>query len=156
MKLLSSEILDKYDFLKTYARVKEYMSKFEDDYYRYISILPPSITSHLSDVKVQTSYSNTSPIEAYIIKKSEKEKLAIKKQQRKDRKKRLAVKKQNESIQLDCDDTFALIVGYTSGGVPYGTTWEQMGVDPELPYEEKVKSLFGGEFWCWVNRIQEQ
>ena len=52
MKLLSSEILDKYDFLKTYARVKEYMSKFEDDYYRYISILPPSITSHLSDVKV--------------------------------------------------------------------------------------------------------
>ena len=35
MKLLSSEILDKYDFLKTYARVKEYMSKFEDDYYRY-------------------------------------------------------------------------------------------------------------------------
>lgn len=74
MKLLSSEILDKYDFLKTYARVKEYMSKFEDDYYRYISILPPSITSHLSDVKVQTSYSNTSPIESYIIKKSEKEK----------------------------------------------------------------------------------
>jgi ArpU family phage transcriptional regulator len=74
MKLLSSEILDKYDFLKTYARVKEYMSKFEDDYYRYISILPPSITSHLSDIKVQTSYSNTSPIESYIIKKSEKEK----------------------------------------------------------------------------------
>ena len=71
MKLLSSEILDKYDFLKTYARVKEYMSKFEDDYYRYISILPPSITSHLSDVKVQTSYSNTSPIEAYIINISE-------------------------------------------------------------------------------------
>ena len=74
MKLLNSEILDKYDFLKTYARVKEYMSKFEDDYYRYISILPPSITSHLSDIKVQTSYNNTSPIEAYIIKKTEKEK----------------------------------------------------------------------------------
>lgn len=74
MKLLNSEVLDKYDFLKTYARVKEYMSKFEDDYYRYISILPPSITSHLSDIKVQTSYSNTSPIESYIIKKTEKEK----------------------------------------------------------------------------------
>ena len=31
-----------------------------------------------------------------------------------------------------------LFLGYTSGGVPYGTTWEQMGVDPELPYEEKI------------------
>ena len=48
------------------------------------------------------------------------------------------VKKQNECTQFDCDDTFALIVGYTSGGAPYDTTWEQMGVDPELPYEEKI------------------
>lgn len=79
-------------------------------------------------------------------KKSEKEKLAIKKQQRKDKKKRLSVKKQNESIQLDCDDTFAFIVGYTSGGAPYGTTWEQMGVDPELSYKDKVKSLLEGNF----------
>lgn len=73
MKLLSSDLIEKYDFNKTYSRVKSYMSKFEDDYYRYISILPPSITSHLSEIKVQTGYNTTSPIETYIIKKSEKE-----------------------------------------------------------------------------------
>ena len=79
-------------------------------------------------------------------KKSEKEKLAIKKQQRKAKKKRLEEKKQKESIQFDFDDTFALIVGYTSGGAPYGTTWEQMGIDSEMDYEDKVKSLLGGDF----------
>ena len=74
MKLLSTEIIDKYDYLKTNIKVKEYMSAFENDYYRYLSVLPPSITSHLSDIKVQTSFNNnTSGIESYIIKKSEKE-----------------------------------------------------------------------------------
>ena len=55
------------------------MSKFEDEYYRYISILPPSITSHLSEIKVQSGFNNTSPIESYIIKKSEKEEEFLKK-----------------------------------------------------------------------------
>ena len=73
MKLLSFDVIDKYDFMKTYTRVKTYMANFEDDYYRYISILPPSITSHLSEIKVQTSFNNTSSIESYVIKKSEKE-----------------------------------------------------------------------------------
>ena len=73
MKLLSSEVIDKYDFVKTQSNVRNYMSKFEDEYYRYISVLPPSITSHLSEIKVQTSFNNTSPIESYIINKSEKE-----------------------------------------------------------------------------------
>ena len=26
----------------------------------------------------------------------------------------------------DSDETFAYIVGYTSNGVPYGVTWEEM------------------------------
>ena len=73
MKLLSFDVIDKYDFMKTYSNVKTYMANFEDDYYRYISILPPSITSHLSEIKVQTSFNNTSSIESYVIKKSEKE-----------------------------------------------------------------------------------
>ena len=60
MNLLSTEVIEKYDYLKTSARVKEYMSKFEDNYYRYVSILPPSITSHLSEIKVQSSFNNTS------------------------------------------------------------------------------------------------
>ena len=73
MKLLSTEVIEKYDYLKTSARVKEYMSKFEDNYYRYVSILPPSITSHLSEIKVQSSFNNTSSIESYVIRKSEME-----------------------------------------------------------------------------------
>jgi hypothetical protein len=73
MKLLSTDVIEKYDYLKTNAKVKEYMSRFEDDYYRYVSVLPPSITSHLSEIKVQTSFNNTSTIESYVIKKTEKE-----------------------------------------------------------------------------------
>ena len=28
-------------------------------------------------------------------------------------------------MTIDFDDTFAAIIGYTSGGAPYGLTWEQ-------------------------------
>ena len=31
------------------------------------------------------------------------------------------------------------IAGYTDGGAPYGVMWEEVGIDPELPFEEKVK-----------------
>ena len=30
----------------------------------------------------------------------------------------------------DQDDTFYYIAGYTSGGAPYGITWEEMGMSP--------------------------
>ena len=39
----------------------------------------------------------------------------------------------------DCDGRFAFIVGYTDGGAPYGVMWEEVGIDPGLPFEEKVK-----------------
>ena len=42
-------------------------------------------------------------------------------------------------VSMDMDDTFAFIAGYTTGGFPYGTTWEELGIDPELPLQEKVK-----------------
>ena len=36
----------------------------------------------------------------------------------------------------DSNDTFFYIAGYTSGGAPYGVTWEEMGLTPyELPEE---------------------
>jgi len=73
MKLLSSDVIKKYDYPKTNLNVKEYMSKFENEYYRYISVIPPSITSHLTDVKVQSSNNNTSQIEEYVIRKTEAE-----------------------------------------------------------------------------------
>lgn len=35
------------------------------------------------------------------------------------------------------DDRFFFIAGYTSGGAPYGTTWEEMGLEPyESPFDE--------------------
>ncbi len=35
----------------------------------------------------------------------------------------------------DSDDHFFYIVGYTSGGAPYGVTWEEMGLRPWEPLE---------------------
>lgn len=44
-----------------------------------------------------------------------------------------------EDLYSDMDGTFAFIAGYTSGGAPYGVTWEQVGIDSDLPFEEKVR-----------------
>lgn len=39
----------------------------------------------------------------------------------------------------DMDGDFAFIAGYTPGGAPYGVRWEDVGIDSELPFEEKVR-----------------
>ena len=33
-------------------------------------------------------------------------------------------------VQMEQDDRFFFIAGYTSGGAPYGVTWEEMGLKP--------------------------
>lgn len=38
-----------------------------------------------------------------------------------------------KELYADSDDTFAYIVGYTSGGVPFGTTWEELEDDLPSP-----------------------
>ena len=59
-------------------------------------------------------------------------------------------KKRKHRKQTDCDDIlndpypdmngdFAYIAGYTPGGAPYGVTWEEEGIDSNLPFEEKVR-----------------
>ena len=73
MKLLSNEVIKKYDYQKTRSKVNEFMEVFEENYFRYISVLPPSITSHLSEIKVQSSGFTSSPVERYVLKKIEKE-----------------------------------------------------------------------------------
>lgn len=35
------------------------------------------------------------------------------------------------------DDTFFYIAGYTSGGAPYGVTWEEMRLEPWQGLEEE-------------------
>ena len=77
-------------------------------------------------------------------------------------KKKKLTKEQRRQMVLDelygesCDDRFAYIAGYTSGGAPYGTTWEEMGIDPLLPFSEKVSLLGSGEFDLLVKNIPEE
>ena len=47
------------------------------------------------------------------------------------RQKRLALKEAEfDNLYPDSDDTFAYIAGYTSGGFPYGVTWDEIGEEP--------------------------
>lgn len=77
-------------------------------------------------------------------------------------KKKKLTKDQRRQMVLDelygesCNDRFAFIAGYTSGGAPYGTTWEEMGIDPSLPFSEKVSHLGSGEFDLSVKNIPEE
>ena len=77
-------------------------------------------------------------------------------------KKKKLTKEQRRQMEIDelygesCDDRFAFIAGYTSGGAPYGTTWEEMGIDPSLPFSEKVSLLGSGEFDLSVKNIPEE
>lgn len=53
-------------------------------------------------------------------------------------------KKKSEIFEdklFESDDTFAFIAGYTSGGVPYGVTWEEM---EEM--ERRDKEFLGEEY----------
>ena len=53
-------------------------------------------------------------------------------------------KKENEEEPLfESNEYFAMIIGYTSGGAPYGVTWEEYeemeqctddGIDIDLPF----------------------
>lgn len=58
-------------------------------------------------------------------KKTEKEKLAIKRMQRKNRKRKKPAQMQEKGYAFQ-DGRFFFIAGYTSGGAPYGVTWEEM------------------------------
>lgn len=42
----------------------------------------------------------------------------------------------------DYDDTYAFIAGYTSNGVAYGTTWEELGLEPYATQEE-IDAAYG-------------
>lgn len=38
------------------------------------------------------------------------------------------------------DGIFAFIAGYTGGGVPFGITWEELGLEPYASYEELMEA----------------
>ncbi len=58
-------------------------------------------------------------------KKSEKPKNAVKKKRHKKK-----TKKKESFEEAWQDDRFFFIAGYTSGGAPYGVTWDEMGLEP--------------------------
>lgn len=43
----------------------------------------------------------------------------------KSKKKKRRKHKYEEETLWECDGNFAMIMGYTSGGAPYGVTWEE-------------------------------
>ena len=49
-------------------------------------------------------------------------------------------KKRNQEFDdiIELDETFAFIAGYTSGGFPYGVTWEEM---EKVPAADKVEDI---------------
>lgn len=69
----------------------------------------------------------------------DREKVAVKAYQdiqraKKAKRKRLREQKRMQKdipvFHEDQDETFYYIAGYTSGGAPYGVTWEEMGMSP--------------------------
>ena len=58
-----------------------------------------------------------------------------KKQQRRAKRKKEA-KENPAAEEIYQDDRFFFIAGYTSGGAPYGVTWEEMGLNPWEDLEE--------------------
>lgn len=71
-------------------------------------------------------------------KKTPEEKAVLmkqKKQQRRANRKKKA-KENPAAEEIYQDDRFFFIAGYTSGGAPYGVTWEEMGLNPWEDLEE--------------------
>lgn len=46
-----------------------------------------------------------------------------------------------EENLFESDDTFAFIAGYTSGGAPYGITWEEMEEIERKENKEMEKTI---------------
>lgn len=76
----------------------------------------------------------------YSIKSSYKKDLkvtALQKAKKKEEQKKLKREKLELETLIDSDETFAFIAGYTSGGAPYGITWEDWNEKEE---DERIKT----------------
>ena len=68
--------------------------------------------------------------------KAPEEKASVAKQKKQQRRAKKKVKVSQTSGEVYQDDRFSFIAGYTSGGAPYGVTWEEMGLKPWEDLEE--------------------
>ena len=71
-------------------------------------------------------------------KKTPEEKAAVAKQKKQQRRARREQETRDNLAKEEIlqDDRFFVIAGYTSGGAPYGVTWEEMGLKPWEDLEE--------------------
>ncbi|HIT89166.1 MAG TPA: GNAT family N-acetyltransferase [Candidatus Merdenecus merdavium] len=71
--------------------------------------------------------------------------------------KRKSSKNQDKVIDMyeDSDDTFAFIAGYTDGGAPFGTTWEELGLEPYASPEEIEKAYDNLEYKRIENQFED-
>ena len=84
-------------------------------------------------------------------KKTPEEKLEIQKKKNAERRKRRKQKKaeaMQQSFNSDQDDNFFFIAGYTSGGAPYGITWDEMGMRPWWGLEDDEGETADDETEC--------
>ena len=65
-----------------------------------------------------------------------KEAVAKQKKQQKRAKRKKEARDNLTKEEILQDDRFFFIAGYTSGGAPYGVTWEEMGLKPWEDLEE--------------------
>lgn len=83
---------------------------------------------HLENKKVPGSEKHRrdrTPAEEKAVRKAHRENKRKRKQERLKRK-----QAQEMMAQMDQNEDFFFIAGYTSGGAPYGVTWEEMGLEP--------------------------
>ena len=71
-------------------------------------------------------------------KKTPEEKAAVEKQKKQQRRAKRKKEKSDNLAKEEIlqDDRIFFIAGYTSGGAPYGVTWEEMGLKPWEDLEE--------------------
>ena len=71
-------------------------------------------------------------------KKTPEEKAAVAKQKKQQMRAKLKKETRDNLAKEEIlqDDRFFFIAGYTSGGAPYGVTWEEMGLKPWEDLEE--------------------
>lgn len=105
---------------KMYSHIGSFRVAYEEVYAAYLKKLP-HIIEHLETDGLPGHIRSHAEVK-------ELQRVRAAKKAGTPRKKR--AKKAVEATLLEQDDTFFYIAGYTSGGTPYGVTWEEMGLEP--------------------------
>lgn len=120
-----------------FVAVKAIAPKTEyEEFYRIVEKREPGYeTRILKDIQSGIT------LETFMAKgdrKTPEEKAAVAKQKRKQRraKRKKEARDNLTKEEILQDDRFFFIAGYTSGGAPYGITWEKMGLKPWDDLEE--------------------